>query len=49
MLKRPPPNYDGHVPLNRLEQAGLAVGSAVISLFNPRRAGNPPPSIYLAI
>lgn len=39
VLNRPPPNYPGHVPLTRIEQAGLAVGSAVISLLNPRRGG----------
>jgi ubiquinone biosynthesis protein COQ4 len=39
VLNRPPPNYEGHVPLTRIEQAGLAVGSAVISLLNPRRGG----------
>lgn len=37
VLNRPPPNYPGHVPLTYLEKTGLAVGSAVISLFNPRR------------
>ena len=39
VLNRPPPKYSGHVPLTTIERAGLAVGSAVISLFNPRRAG----------
>ena len=39
VLNRPPPNYPGHVPLTRIERAGLAVGSAVISLMNPGRAG----------
>ncbi|RFU28138.1 hypothetical protein B7463_g8199, partial [Scytalidium lignicola] len=38
ILNRPPPSYEGHVPLTRVEKAGLAVGSAVMSLFNPRRA-----------
>ncbi|RDL36071.1 putative Ubiquinone biosynthesis protein coq4, mitochondrial [Venustampulla echinocandica] len=37
VLNRPPPNYEGHVPLTRLEKAGLAVGSAVGSLINPYR------------
>ncbi|RKF65197.1 Ubiquinone biosynthesis protein coq4, mitochondrial [Erysiphe neolycopersici] len=40
VLNRPPPNYPGHVPLTYLEKTGLAVGSAVISLFNPRRGGS---------
>jgi ubiquinone biosynthesis protein COQ4 len=40
VLNRPPPNYDGHVPLTTVERAGLAVGSAIISLFNPRRGGS---------
>jgi len=37
VLNRPPPNYPGHVPLTRMERAGLAAGSALMSLFNPRR------------
>lgn len=39
VLNRPPPNYEGHVPLTRLEQAGLAVGSAITSLIDPYRHG----------
>jgi hypothetical protein len=39
VLQRPPPNYEGHVPLNTIERGVLAAGSALISLFNPRRAG----------
>jgi ubiquinone biosynthesis protein COQ4 len=39
VLNRPLPKYDGHVPLTVPERIGLAVGSAVTSLFNPRRAG----------
>jgi hypothetical protein len=39
VLNRPPPNYEGHVPLTIVERVGLAVGSAFISLFNPRRGG----------
>ncbi len=39
VLNRPPPKYSGHVPLTTVERAGLALGSAVISLINPRRAG----------
>lgn len=38
VLKRPPPNYDGHVPLTTTERFGLAIGSAIASLINPRRA-----------
>ena len=37
VLNRPPPNYPGHVPLTSVERAGLAVGSAITSLVNPRR------------
>lgn len=42
VLNRPPPKYEGHVPLTTIERGTLAVGSAVISLFNPRRAGELP-------
>ncbi|KAL8784557.1 MAG: hypothetical protein Q9213_003905 [Squamulea squamosa] len=37
VLNRPPPNYKGHVPLTLVERSALAIGSAVTSLFNPRR------------
>ncbi|XRM43202.1 Ubiquinone biosynthesis protein [Aspergillus tubingensis] len=37
-FNRPPPNYPGHVPLNFVERGALAIGSAVGSLINPRRA-----------
>ncbi|KAM3470689.1 hypothetical protein MY5147_006245 [Beauveria neobassiana] len=37
VLNRPPPNYEGHVPLTRIERAGLALGSGVMSLINPYR------------
>jgi len=33
------PAYPGHIPLNWFENAFLAVGSAFMSLANPRRAG----------
>lgn len=39
VLDRPPPNYEGHVPLTLIEKGALAVGSAITSLFNPRRSG----------
>lgn len=39
ILNRPPPNYPGHVPLTRIERAGLAIGSGIISLVNPYRGG----------
>jgi ubiquinone biosynthesis protein COQ4 len=39
VLNRPPPNYEGHVPLTRIERAGLAAGSALWSFFDPTRAG----------
>lgn len=44
VLNRPPPNYPGHVPLTKIERGALAIGAAVGSLINPRRAG---PSLYL--
>ncbi|KAJ1336089.1 ubiquinone biosynthesis protein COQ4 [Microdochium nivale] len=37
VLNRPPPNYPGHVPLTRLEKAAMAVGSGLMSFFDPRR------------
>ena len=37
VLNRPPPNYPGHVPLTTTERIGLAAGSAITSLLNPRR------------
>ncbi|KAI9879917.1 MAG: Ubiquinone biosynthesis protein [Pleopsidium flavum] len=37
VLNRPPPNYEGHVPLTTIERGALAIGSAVGSLTNPRR------------
>lgn len=39
VLNRPPPNYPGHIPLTRVEKAGLALGSAFGSLYNPYRGG----------
>lgn len=40
VLNRPLPHYEGHVPLTWVENGALAVGSAVMSLLNPRRGGN---------
>lgn len=40
VFNRPPPNYEGHVPLTRIERLGLAVGSAVTSFIDPTRPGN---------
>ncbi|KUJ07278.1 ubiquinone biosynthesis protein COQ4, mitochondrial [Mollisia scopiformis] len=37
VLSRPPPNYPGHIPLTRIEKAGLAIGSAIMSLRDPHR------------
>lgn len=45
VLNRPPPNYPGHVPLTRLERAGLALGSGVMSFIDPRRGGEPPDTL----
>jgi hypothetical protein len=39
VLNRPPPNYEGHVPLTTVERGALAIGSAIGSLINPRRGG----------
>ena len=39
VLNRNPTNYEDHLPLTSIEQAALAIGSAIVSLFNPRRAG----------
>ena len=33
------PAYEGHIPVNWFENAFLAVGSAVMSLVDPRRGG----------
>ncbi|KAJ5692185.1 hypothetical protein N7462_001608 [Penicillium macrosclerotiorum] len=38
ILNRPRPNYPGHIPLTTIERGALAVGSAIGSLINPRRA-----------
>ncbi|KAL8710204.1 MAG: hypothetical protein Q9220_005135 [cf. Caloplaca sp. 1 TL-2023] len=37
VLHRPPPRYEGHVPLNVTEKAALVVGSAITSLLDPSR------------
>jgi hypothetical protein len=39
VLNRPAPNYEGHVPLTHVERVGLAVGSGLWSLLDPRRGG----------
>ena len=39
VLHRPPPNYEGHVPLTGWERGSVAIGSAVMSMMNPYRAG----------
>lgn len=36
-MNRPPPNYPGHVPLNKVERFALALGSGIGSLVNPYR------------
>lgn len=38
VLNRPPPNYDGHVPLTRTERLALVLGSGIGSFLDPRRA-----------
>lgn len=42
VLNRPPPNYEGHIPLTRTERLGLALGSGLLSFLDPRRGGNIP-------
>ncbi|KAF2240434.1 coenzyme Q biosynthesis protein-like protein Coq4 [Trematosphaeria pertusa] len=37
VLNRPPPNYEGHVPLTRTERLGLTLGSGLMSFLDPRR------------
>ncbi|KAF1958637.1 coenzyme Q biosynthesis protein-like protein Coq4 [Byssothecium circinans] len=37
VLNRPPPNYEGHIPLTRTERLGLALGSGLMSFLDPRR------------
>ncbi|PVI06501.1 ubiquinone biosynthesis protein COQ4, mitochondrial [Periconia macrospinosa] len=37
VLNRPPPNYEGHIPLTRTERLGLAFGSGLLSFLDPRR------------
>ncbi|KAF2109748.1 coenzyme Q biosynthesis protein Coq4-domain-containing protein [Lophiotrema nucula] len=37
VLNRPPPNYEGHIPLTRVERLGLAAGSGLLSFLDPRR------------
>lgn len=39
VLNRPPPNYDGHVPLTFVEKGALTLGSAFGAFLDPRRAG----------
>lgn len=38
-VNRPPPKYEGHVPLTFIERTSMAIGSAFGSLLNPRRGG----------
>ncbi|KAF2803036.1 ubiquinone biosynthesis protein coq4, mitochondrial [Mytilinidion resinicola] len=37
LLNRPPPNYDGHIPLTKIERAALAIGSGLLSFRDPGR------------
>ena len=34
------PAYEGHIPLNGFKNAFLAVGSAIMALYDPKRGGN---------
>lgn len=38
-MTRPPPAYPGHIPLSMPEKAFMAVGSGLMALLDPRRAG----------
>ncbi|CAK7562874.1 MAG: Ubiquinone biosynthesis protein [Sporothrix epigloea] len=38
VLNRPPPKYEGHVPLTLIEKGAMALGSAFGAYINPRRA-----------
>lgn len=38
VLNRPPPNYEGHVPLTKIEKGALALGAGIWSLLSPYRA-----------
>ncbi|RAR07447.1 ubiquinone biosynthesis protein coq4, mitochondrial [Stemphylium lycopersici] len=38
VLNRPRPNYEGHIPLTRIERLGLALGSGLGSFLDPRKA-----------
>lgn len=42
VLNRPPPNYEGHVPLKRIERLGMAIGSGIGSFLDPYRGGKLP-------
>jgi ubiquinone biosynthesis protein COQ4 len=39
VLNRPPPSYEGHIPLTVTERLGLALGSGLGSFLDPRRGG----------
>lgn len=39
VLNRPPPNYEGHVPLTLIEKGAMTLGSAIGAFIDPRRAG----------
>jgi ubiquinone biosynthesis protein COQ4 len=47
VLNRPPPNYEGHIPLTVAERLGLAVGSGLGSFLDPRRGGMFPSRMFL--
>ncbi|KAL1901526.1 Ubiquinone biosynthesis protein [Sporothrix stenoceras] len=38
VLNRPPPQYDGHVPLTLIEKGAMTLGSAIGAFIDPRRA-----------
>lgn len=39
ILNRPPPNYEGHVPLTTIERVVLGAGAGIAALLNIRRHG----------
>jgi ubiquinone biosynthesis protein COQ4 len=45
-IPRPKPAYPGHIPLTPFENGFLAVGSALMSLIDTRRAGKHFPIFY---
>lgn len=47
VLNRPPPQYEGHVPLTLIEKGAMTLGSAIGAFIDPRRAGKHSGSVQL--